>query len=179
MGLSETTVNQNKMKTKLLRMTLIGLTVLAFSCGEKDFDLHNPNVEQFVELLKNGNYANEVGHDLPAFSMRDVANLLAHVKDTTIIKGYPANPISSKMTHPKILSECIMWTIDGIRFGSKFPSLEPSLIDTANFSLLRLTNKQLVELSEVYMSWHNEYKANPTDAARKKNLFLNKTYKWN
>jgi Domain of unknown function (DUF4943) len=179
-GLIKTHIKQNKnMKTKLIQIGIAALGIATFSCGENDFDLNNPNVEQFVALLKKGTYASEVGQDLPAFSMNDISNLLSYLKDTTIIKVYPSNPISSKITNPKVLSECIMWTIDGIRFGNKFPSLEPSLIDTANFSQRRLTNKQLAELSDIYLNWHREFLANPTDAIRRKNLFLNKTYKWN
>ncbi|GAB1444437.1 hypothetical protein MASR2M41_00400 [Flammeovirgaceae bacterium] len=151
---------------------------MAVSCNEKDFDVQNLSPDEFVSLLKNGTYVDKVGNELPNFSMNHIEGLINYLNDTTIIKEFPHNPISSRITHPKILNECIMWTIDGIRLGKKYPSLEPSLLDTIkNYS--RLTNKELWMLGNNYVDWHNEFKINPSEALRKKDLLGNTTYKWN
>lgn len=80
------------------------------------------------------------------------------------------------MTIPKILNECIIWTIDGVRLGTKHPSLEPGLLNMETGPPSRLTNKQLVELSEKYVDWYNAHKMNPSEALRKKDLLENTTY---
>lgn len=166
------------MKTKLTLICLIILGTMTVSCEEKDFDLQNPNADEFVNLLKDGTYADNVGYELPNFSMNDIGKLIKYLNDTTIIKEFPTNPISSKLTHPKILNECIMWTIEGVRLEKKYPSLEPCLVDTIeNYS--RLTNKQLFELGNQYADWYNEYKISPSETLRKKDLLENTTYQWN
>lgn len=153
------------------------------SCQKNEFDVKSPDVDQFVSILKSGNYFEEVGYDLPDFSVKHIERLLFYLKDTTSLKMFPVNPISSKYTNPKILCECLFWTIDGIRFGSKCPSLEPCLIDTSTYSHLtgytRVSGKKLIEISNLYINWYNEYKKNPTEALKKKNLFENTPYKWN
>ena len=107
------------------------------------------------------------------------------------IKGYinmrakisPIIRFSSKYTYPKILNECLFWTIDGIRNGNKYPSLEPCLIDTTTYSPItgytRVPGEKLIEISDWYINWHNDYRKNPTDALLKKRLFENTPYKWN
>ena len=167
-------------KTMKKTITIICLTIVVMvtnSCNEKDFDLQNPNVGQFVSLLKTGNYFEKVGYELPNFSINDIGELIKYLGDTTEIAGFPVNPVSSKLTFPKILNECIMWTIEGIRLEKKYASLEPALRDkSTNYS--RLTNKQLIIMSEKYLDWYNEYKANPSETVRKKDLLENTTYTW-
>lgn len=166
------------MKAKLILILMTILGIMAVSCDDKDFDLQNPNAREFVSLLKSGTYVDKVGYELPNFSMNDIGALIQYINDTTIIKEFPTNPISSKLTHPKILNECIMWTIDGIRLEKKYPSLEPCLVDTIkNHS--RLTNKELFELGSQYIDWYSEYKINSSAELRKKELLKNTTYKWN
>ena len=96
---------------------------------------------------------------------------------------FPTHPLSSKYTNPKILNECLLWTIEGIRLGNKYPSLEPCLIDTSTYSELtgssRLSEKELIEVSEIYINWYNEYKKNPSEILKTKKLLENTTYKWN
>lgn len=161
-------------------ITLIGLiiTVMATtSCGEKEFDLADPDVGQFVAMLKKGNYMKQVGYELPEFSMTDLDALILYLGDTTELVEFPVNPISSKYTTPKILNECIMWTIEGIRLEKKYASLEPVLVDESTEGS-RLTNQQLMMVSEIYIDWYEEYKANPSEALRKKDLLENTTYRW-
>lgn len=145
--------------------------------------MKNPDVDQFVRILKSGNYFEKVGYDLPDFSEKQMERLLSYLKDTTIINEFPTHPLSSKYTNPKILNECLFWTIDGIRLGNKYPSLEPCLVDTSTYSDLtgypRVSGKKLIEISNWYINWYIEYKKNPTETMKKKDLFENTPYKWN
>lgn len=171
------------MKTKLFIISLSLIGILWASCQEVEFDQRNPNVDQFISILKSGNYLKEVGFILPDFTEKHIERLLLYTMDTTKVENFPNNPVSSKYTTPKRLNECLFWTIDGIRFGNKYPSLEPCLIDTTTYSqqtgYLRVSGKKLEEISGWYNDWYNEYKKNPTEELKKKNLFENTSYKWN
>lgn len=167
----------------MIPISLTILMMVADSCSEEKFDLDKPNVGQFVSILKEGSYAEKIGYELPKFTMNDIGELLKYVDDTTVIVEYPMNPISSKLTLPKILNECLMWTIEGIRLDQKYVSLEPSLIDITAYKVEtgypRLTNKQLIVLSEKYINWYNEFRINPTETLRKKDLIDSTKYRWN
>lgn len=171
------------MRTRLFIISLSLFWLMGTSCHKIEFDVKNPDVDQFVGILISGDYFEKVGYDLPDFSDKDIERLLFYLNDTTRLNEFPSNPISSKYTNPKILCECLFWTIDGIRFGTKYPSLEPSLIDTSTYSDLtgytRVSGKKLIEISNLYINWYNEYKKNPTETLKKKNLFENTPYKWN
>ena len=171
------------MKTKLLIISLSVIWLMVTSCQKDEFDMKSPDVDQFVSILKSGNYFEKVGYDLPDFSEKHIERLLFYLKDTTSLNEFPTHPLSSKHTNPKILCECLFWTIDGIRLGSKYPSLEPCLLDTSTYSdltgYIRVSGKKLIEISNLYINWYNEYKKNPTETMKKKNLFENTPYKWN
>ncbi len=171
------------MKAKLFILSLSLGWFMGTSCHKDEFDLKRPDVDQFVSILRRGNYFEKAGYELPAFSTKHIERMLSHLKDTTIISEFPTNPLSSKYTNPKILNECLMWTIDGIRFGSKYPSLEPCLIDTSTYSDLagyaRFSGKELIEISTLYINWYNEYKINPTETLKGGKLFENTPFMWN
>jgi hypothetical protein len=155
------------------RLTLFSLA--AVSCNDS-FDLKNPDVDQFVRLLKNGNYSSGVGQELPDFKIVHVEKLVSYLSDTSAVNFFPANPISSKRTDPKILNECILWTIDGIRFGKKYPSLEPTLLNTLTNS--RLSNLELLRVTTIYKQWYADYRNNPSETLLKKDLLAGTGLRW-
>jgi len=171
------------MKTRLFIISLSLIWLMGTSCQKDEFNMKNPDVDQFVSILKSGNYFEEVGYELPVFTNNHIESLLFYLKDTTNLNVFPSNPLSSKYTNPKRLNECLFWTIDGIRFGNKYPSLEPCLIDTSMHSELtgykRVSGKKLIEISSLYINWYDEYMKNPTETLKKKRLFGNTPYKWN
>jgi len=171
------------MKTRILFIGLVMIGLMAPSCQKDELDMKNPDVDQFISILKSGNYFTKVGYELPDFAIKDIEDLLSYLKDTTNLNEFPTNPFSSKYTNPKRLNECIFWTIDGIRIGNKYPSLEPCLIDTTAYSPTtgypRVPGEKLIEISDWYINWHNDYKKNPTETLLKKRLFENTPYKWN
>jgi hypothetical protein len=170
------------MKTRLLIISLSLILLMGTSCQKDEFDMKRPDVDQFVSILKSGNYFEKVGYELPDFTNKHIESLLFYLKDTTNLNEFPTNPLCSKYTNPKRLNECLFWTIDGIRFGNKYPSLEPCLIDTSTYSVItgykRVSGEKLIEISNLYINWHNEYKNNPTETIKKKDLFDNTPYKW-
>jgi len=170
--------NIKKIKAYLLILSLISL----ISCTKDDFDMNDPDVDEFVSILKNGNYFNEVGYELPNFTMEHIAGLLHYSKDTSRIREFPTNPLSSMYTNPKILNECIFWTIDGIRYSNEYPSLEPCLRDTTDFSetegYSRLSGRELIDVADLYLDWYDEYKSNHSEDFRTKNIFKNTSYRW-
>jgi len=170
------------MKTKLLFAILTLICLFGISCNEAELDMKNLKVDQFVEIIKGGHYFDKFGYELPDFKDNDIEKLLLYSKDTSIVIQFPTNPISSKYTSPKILCECILWTIDGIRFRNKYPSLEPCLIDTTSNTGFRehtrLTGKKLIEVSNLYINWYNEYTKNPSETLRKNELFKDTPYQW-
>ena len=170
-----------RIRSFIISLSLIWL--IGTSCQKNEFDTKNPDVDQFVSILKSGDYFEKVGYDLPDFTEKHIERLLFYLKDTIAINEFPTNPVSSKYTNPKILCECLLWTIDGIRFATKCPSLEPCLIDTSTYSEItgytRVSGKKLLEISDIYINWYKEYKKNPTETLKKKNLFENTPYKWN
>jgi Domain of unknown function (DUF4943) len=167
------------MKNKLFFLLAVLCTIT--SCKD-EFDMRNPNVDRFVSLLKDGSYINKVGHELPDFRIEHIERLLFYSKDTSVVSFFPSNPISSKQTYPKVLSECILWAIDGIRLERKYPSLEPRLKDTLAYNptmgFPRLTGKELLKISDIYSKWYNDYKDSPSDSLKKQNLLGNTGYKW-
>jgi len=167
---------------KTITAFLILMSFCQISCEKDEFDLKNPDVDEFIIILRGGNYFDEIGYELPDFTMKHIDRLLSYVEDTSAIKEFPTNPFSSKYTEPKILNECLFWTIDGVRFGNKYPSLEPCLIDTTSFSEIegysRLTGRKLLEVADLYLLWYNEYKANPSSTLKTKNIFEDTSYSW-
>ena len=171
------------MTTKHFLYVLSLIAILLTSCQEEDFDIRQPDVGRFVSLLKDGSYTRRVGNELPDFTLEHIEELMPYLNDTTRIEYFPANPISSKYTSPKILSECLLWTIEGIRLKNKFPSMEPCLIDTLVYSesrgFARLSGKQLLEVSEVYSAWYAEYRIQPSEVLRSRNVLEATSFKWN
>ena len=69
------------------------------SCEKDDFDLKDPDVDQFVSLLKHGAYPEKAGSELPEFTMDDISRLLNYIDDTTRLAMFPANPNSSAVKY--------------------------------------------------------------------------------
>ena len=163
-------------------ISLFFILVTFACCKDDEFDLENPDAAQFVALIKNGTYSKKAGNRLPHFTMNHIQQLSPYLNDTTEITSFPTNPISSKYTSPKILNECIMWVIEGIRMDETYPSLEPCLININSNSQtdhFRLTKKQLISISIKYLQWHEEYLSNPNEITRKRDVIDASNFRWN
>jgi hypothetical protein len=152
------------------------LMLLCIGCEKDKFDIDNPNVEIFIKQLKNGTYdyyeKGENGENLwllmPKFTRSHIQSLIDCSKDTSHITNFPINPISSRTPFPEgreyfILGECLLWTVEGIRNGYGYGSLDPFLIDTALTESERLKGLKCIEIlivRDIYKDWWNNFKDN-------------------
>ncbi|MCF3111729.1 DUF4943 domain-containing protein [Niabella sp. CC-SYL272] len=150
---------------------LAGIIIVLMGCKKERLDVGNPDVERFVQQLKNGTFnlyeRNEKGERLwlqtPRFGPEHIAALIALSKDTTHIQKFPTNPMSSRSPFPEgrnyfILGECLLWLVNGVRGAS---SLAPYLIDTSkgvNERYKGITSTEILMLSNRYRQWWSEYK---------------------
>jgi hypothetical protein len=163
------------MRTKFFLASLVFFCLFS-ACKKKDVDVQNQKVDDFISKVKTSSTFDNVGYELPNFSDKDIGRLMTYIRDTTEVVVFPTNPISSFYTSPKILNECVMWTIEGIRLNKKYASLQPLVRETSS-PFNRLTKIQLIDLAAKYEQWYDEYKKNPTDEVRTKNI-LDSKYRW-
>lgn len=109
---------------------IFSFALLLSSCEKNHWD--NPTVDQFVAMLKKGNYNSPF---LPDYKPEDIEKLLLYANDFRQIETFPVNPISSYFAPEFRLGECLLWTVESIRLNydktnsySKFPSLSPQLV---------------------------------------------------
>ena len=164
-------------------------TIFAVSCETGEFDFDNPDVEEFVNQIKSGEYdyyeKGENGEDLwllmPNFKDHHISSLLEFSEDTSHIELFPVNPISSLPPYPNdrqyhILGECLLWIIEGIRNGTGYGSLVPYLLDTNNMEYPKALNgEEILDVRKLYISWWSNFK----DKNWKDNSPLEESsYKW-
>lgn len=175
---------------KLFFITLLPL--LCIGCEKEKFEIDNPNVAVFVKQLKNGTYncyeKGENGENLwlllPTFTPNHILSLIEFAKDTSHITNFPINPISSRRPFPEgrecfILGECLLWTVEGIRNGYGYGSLDPFLIDTSLDGIERykgLTSSEILLVREVYEQWWIDFKDN--NDWQDKNPLEGTSYRW-
>jgi len=148
-------------------LILFVLMILGLACQKDNFNPQKPDVELFVEQLKNGTYncyeKGEKGENLwlvmPEFKEKHLPKLLELAKDTSHILDFPANPISSRTPRPYgrdyfILGECLLWIVEGIRIKHKFPSLDPYLIKISpQFDPSGLNGEEILSVWGLYNTW--------------------------
>jgi hypothetical protein len=167
------------------------LILLCFGCEKDKFDIDNPDVAVFVKQLKNGTYdcyeKGETGENLwllmPKFTRSHIQSLIDFSKDTSHITNFPINPISSRTPFPEgrdyfILGECLLWTVEGIRNGYGYGSLDPFLIDTALTESERFKGLKCIEIlivRDIYKDWWDNFK---DDEWQDKNPLEETSYRW-
>ncbi len=128
---------------KYLKIITVSILILSLlSCEKNVFDIENPDVEIFVRKLKNGTYneyeKSETGENLwlkmPEFEKKHISKLIELAADTTHIRKFLINPVSSICPTPLgrdyfVLGEGLLWIVEGIITGKQYPSLSPYLIN--------------------------------------------------
>ncbi len=150
------------------------LLFLCTSCENDDFDLKNPNVEQFVRQIKNGSYnkfefsgnGERLWTEMPQFKVEHIPILINFSNDTSLISPFdhiPLNPVSSippyRMSNGKaciMVGEYLLWCIEGIIEGTAFASLTPILLNQTYTEDERLNGKEIIEVSKLYQNWWEE-----------------------
>jgi len=153
--------------------------LMAFGC-KKNFDPANPDADQFVSMVKKGDFN---PYELPKFNASHIDRLLELARDTSHINGFPGNPISSRSSLPApdgrrymILSECLLWTVEGIRNGSGYGSLNPFLIIPGE-TVTSLNGKEVLEFRKKYQdSWEGSGKS--LSQWSSENPLQNTAYRW-
>ena len=167
------------------------LSILISGCTKDKFNLNKPNVNLFVQQLKNGTYncweKGEKGENLwlqmPAFNPGHISSLIDLAKDTSYISAFPINPVSSRRPFPEgreyfILSECLLWVVEGIRNGYGYGSLDPFLINTSLIESERIKGlkcKDILIVRDIYKEWWVNYKDNDWQF---KNPLVGTSYRW-
>jgi len=153
---------------------ILFIMLFCFSCQKEKFDINDPDVGIFVAQLKSGTYnCHEIGGNgenlwliMPKFTKAHIQSLMDFSKDTSGIEDFPVNPISSRSPFPLgreyyILGECLLWTIEGIRNGNGYGSLDPYLIDTAKPEEVRykgLSKAEILIVRSYYLEWWKSFK---------------------
>ncbi len=156
-------------------VTIALLSVICLGCERSSFDVNNPDVEEFVTLLKNGSYDNyawtENGEKLwaimPSFTKEDVPALIRLSKDTDLVTPcdhFPVNPLSSMYPYRMVngresimLGEYLLWCAEAVIEGKDFASLNPVLVNINNTPDNRLSGMEMLSVRNIYQEWWDEY----------------------
>jgi hypothetical protein len=162
------------MSKRLIYILLVAAIMIG--CEKDKFNIDNPDVAVFVKQLKNGTYdcyeKGENGENfwllMPKFTSDHISSLIKFSKDTSHIDDFPINPISSRRPYPEgreyfILGECLLWTVEGIRNGYGYGSLDPFIIDSGLAESERykgLSGAEIFIVWELYNQWWLDNKFN-------------------
>ena len=170
---------------------IIFLIIVITGCSKDKFNIEKPDVDVFVRQLKSGTYncwekgakGENLWLQMPAFNPDHISALLELAIDTSHIYEFPINPISSRRPFPEgreyfILSECLLWIVEGIRNGSGYGSLDPFLINTALIESERfkgLKCNDILIVRDIYKEWWDSLK---DDDLQYKNPLESTSYRW-
>lgn len=168
---------------KTLTLSLVAIYfMLACNKADEKFNPVNPNVRQFVELVKNDKYDYEY---LPSFAPNDIPELIKNANDFTEITKFPINPWASYYPEHLTIGECLLWTIESIRVYYNIdntvqncPSLFPKIRRMNNTESPYLNEESFAEVYNLYKSWWHNNKGKSFEIARKINPLENTNYVW-
>lgn len=172
------------MKNLQFCLILILLTA-AISCKNNDpKPATNLSVEQYVELLKAGQY-NEL--TLPEFTEQDIPALLTYRNEKQLITNFPCNLISSFYGKNCPLGMYALWTIESIRavatdnkfLIARFPSQNPILTprNSAELNLIYADDSQQAA-AKAYFDWWESNKQKNFDDFKNTDPLTTTNYRW-
>jgi hypothetical protein len=171
------------MKTlKILLFCISLISILGCDKDEKE-ELKNVAVEKYVEQLKKGEYKSL---DLPAFTYKDIPELLVYRNETQTITDFPHNGISSLWMPECSLGMYVLWTIESIRAVAidsehligRFPSKNPIVQQSEEPFDLESGNEIQELVSKAYYDWWNENKQKEFSSFCNIDPLLETEYKW-
>jgi hypothetical protein len=165
------------MKTSIMKNILYAFVLILFcmSCEKEDFDIDNPEVEKFVQQIKNGTYDNyslgENGEKLwtimPRFTTEHIPLLIKLSNDTMLVcpsDHFPTNPVSSIRPYRIIddnlcimVGEYLLWCVEGIINERGFGSLTPVLMKNGEYTEEGLSGAEILKVRKYYQNWWDEY----------------------
>lgn len=147
-------------------------TCLIILCGCDGYNRNfykDPDVDLFIKQLKDGTFGRTFEYsntELPDFERKHIPALLNYINDMTPVYNYPmARPSLSGST--RWIAEGVLWTIDGIRLGRKYPCNMGILARENNN--LPTTEEDIKEVAALYIAWWDG-ELTPDDKIR--NIFL-------
>lgn len=172
------------MKT-LKIFVFISLLFSLLDCYKDEVDdIKNINVEEFIELLKKGEYK---FLKLPPFTAEDIPVLLQYRNENQVITNFPRNMISSLMMPECKLGMYVLWTIEAIRtdliktehvLGS-FPSQNPVLGLRYSEELQLVTSEKSHAIAaKAYFDWWNENKHKDFEEFKNIDPLAETDYRW-
>lgn len=172
------------MKTMNYIVLFVAFLSVTACIKKTDEIILNPDVEQYIELLKSNQYDSL---NLPAFSYNDIPALLKYRNENQIITDFPHNPISSFYGPECILGTYVLWTIESIRAVDvnsqylimRFPSLNPVLgyKNTVNKELFSEESAHKIA-AKAYYDWWYDNKNKEFENFKNIDPLLNTDYKW-
>jgi len=155
------------------------------SCDKNENEIaENKNVEQFVELLKSGEYESL---NLPEFTHKDIPALLQYRNDKDVITKFPQNPISSYAMLECRLGMFVLWTIESIRAVSidspnlimNFPSQNPVLLLRDSEPLQIIMDESSHNIAaKAYFDWWEKNRKKNFDRFNNIDPLKDTEYKW-
>lgn len=142
---------------RIFTLVLVILASVFSSCQEERLDFYHPDVEQFVYLLKEGNYAasDSLGMtSFPHFTIEDIDALLPYTSDLSPIPSFPLVPVADQSGKFR-LGECILWTIESIRLGH-IASMGCKMVhvNAVDYEgIYFLSDEEVLEASTLYKEW--------------------------
>ena len=171
------------MKTVKIIIVLVSLIISTSCHKDNDEEIKNVNVDQYIELLKSGNYDSI---DLPAFTYQDIPALLTYRNETQKIANFPRNGISSYYQKDCTLGMYVLWTIESIRAVAtnskyligRFPSQNPIILKKEEWSIFEYKFEIHEVASQAYFDWWNKNKYKQFDSFKNIDPLLNTDYVW-
>jgi len=162
---------------------ILALLLILFLTGCEKDHWSDPNVDQFVTMLKKGTYDDMF---IPNFQPADIERLLYYANDFRTIQSFPLNPISSYMAPEFRLGECLMWTIESVRLRydktngfERFPSLAPQLFIPGGTNVSQTAGTDdLLRAHNFYSKWWSDNKSKPFDDFRDINPLKDAVLMW-
>lgn len=128
------------------------------SCSEETLDYDNPDVELFVQQLKEGHLQIQTADgqaSMPKFTMDDIDELLQYAEDLSVISSFPIAPVNYSAGGKLRLGECILWTVETIRLGYN-ASMGCKMVhtDADNYEgIYFLTDDEVIDAVARYRRW--------------------------
>ena len=166
-------------------IVLTSFLICLNSCDKNDNEIdEKKSIEQFVELLKSGEYESL---NLPDFTHKDIPALLQYRNNKHIIKKFPYNPISSYAMLECKLGMFVLWTIESIRAVSidspdlimNFPSQNPILALRHSEELQMVFDESSHDIAaKAYFDWWENNKKKNFDRFNNTDPLKDTEYKW-
>lgn len=171
------------MKTLKIFLFLISLIGLISCKKDKEEEVAQMDVQQYIQQLKTNEYKAYV---LPAFTPQDIEALLQFRNDTQIITDFPNSTYSSYYQRECTLGIYVLWTIESIRSETAknkmmmgFPSQNPILClrNVEEMSLVFDNNAQTIA-AKAYFDWWEANKNKDFNQAKVIDPLENTDYRW-